>query len=289
MRVLAVGGATLDIINSVAAYPKEDDELRATGQQQCRGGNATNTLVVLSQLGHQCSWAGTLGDDEASRYIMRDLRHYGVDTKWTTLQPGGITPTSYVITSQATGSRTIVHYRDLPEYQLEAFENIDLNNYDWIHFEGREVAAYEAMLRHARYSSHSATISLEIEKPRRGIERLVPLADVVILAKAYASSRGYQCAQDLFDSIRSRSATAVFFATWGEDGAWLQTAEGTILHEPAYRPLQVIDTLGAGDVFNAGVIDGLLAGSGPAEALRKGVRLAGEKCGRRGIINPAIK
>ncbi|MFC1363461.1 MAG: ketohexokinase, partial [gamma proteobacterium symbiont of Ctena orbiculata] len=29
MRVLAVGGATLDIVNSVAAYPEEDDELRA--------------------------------------------------------------------------------------------------------------------------------------------------------------------------------------------------------------------------------------------------------------------
>jgi ketohexokinase len=283
MRVLAVGGATLDIINSVAAYPKEDDELRASTQQQCRGGNATNTLVVLSQLGHRCSWAGTLGDDEASRIILRDLQHNGVDTQWSTLQPGGITPTSCIITSEATGSRTIVHYRDLPEYQVEAFEKIDLNRYDWIHFEGREVSAYEAMLRHARHSPHSAAISLEIEKPRPGIERLVPLADVVILAKAYASSRGYQCAQDLFDAVRSCSDTAMLFATWGEDGAWLQTADGVTLHEPACRPSQVVDTLGAGDVFNAGVIDGLLTDSDPALALRNGVRLAGEKCGHRGL------
>lgn len=283
MRVLAVGGATLDIINSVAVYPKEDDELRATAQQQCRGGNATNTLVVLSQLGHHCSWAGTLGDDEASRIILRDLQRNGVDTQCATIQPGGITPTSYIITSQATGSRTIVHYRDLPEYQVEAFEKIDLNQYDWIHFEGREVSAYDAMLRHARHSQHSATISLEIEKPRSGIERLAPLADIVIFAKAYASARGYECAQDLFDSIRSRSNTAILFAAWGEDGAWLQTADGKMLHEPAYRPSQVIDTLGAGDVFNAGVIDGMLTGSDPAAALCKAVHLAGEKCGRRGV------
>jgi ketohexokinase len=214
---------------------------------------------------------------------MRDLQRNGVDVTWARLHLGGITPTSYIIISQATGSRTIVHYRDLPEYQLEAFEKIDLNNYDWIHFEGREVSAYETMLRHAWQSPHSATISLEIEKPRSGIETLAPLADVVFIAKAYATSRGYKCAQDLFDSIRFHSDCALLFAPWGEDGAWLRTADGGIQHEPAYRPPKVIDTLGAGDVFNAGVIDGLLAGSEPAVALRNGVRLAGEKCGRWGI------
>ncbi|MEW8046344.1 MAG: PfkB family carbohydrate kinase, partial [Candidatus Thiodiazotropha sp.] len=124
MRVLAVGGATLDIINRVAAFPDEDDELRAAAQRQCRGGNATNTLVVLTQLGHHCSWAGTLGDDAASRFIMRDLQQCGVDTEWATIQPGGVTPTSHIIASQATGSRTIIHYRDLPEYRIEAFEKI---------------------------------------------------------------------------------------------------------------------------------------------------------------------
>ncbi|MEW7994891.1 MAG: ketohexokinase [gamma proteobacterium symbiont of Clathrolucina costata] len=283
MRVLAVGGATLDIINRVAAFPDEDDELRAAAQRQCRGGNATNTLVVLTQLGHHCSWAGTLGDDAASRVIMSDLQQYGVDTEWVTIQPGGVTPTSHIITSQATGSRTIIHYRDLPEYRIEAFEKIDLNNYDWIHFEGREVPAYEAMLRHARLTPHSATISLEIEKPREGIERLAAMADIVILAKAYASSQGFERAQDLFDSIRSRAESAMLFATWGVEGAWLQTVAGDTLHVPAYHPPEVIDTLGAGDVFNAGVIDGLLAASDPAAVLRNAVRLAGEKCGRRGL------
>lgn len=283
MQVLAVGGATLDIINSVPVYPGEDDELRAVSQQQCRGGNATNTLVVLSQLGHQCSWAGMLGDDTASRSILRDLQQHGVDTQWARTQPGGITPTSYIISSQATGSRTIVHYRDLPEYWIEAFEKVDLANFDWIHFEGREVSAYESMLRHARLTAQTATLSLEIEKPRTGIERLMPLADVVIIAKAYASSYGYENASQLFDAIRPSSGSAMLFATWGRDGAWLQTVDGNTLHIPAYQPTMVVDTLGAGDVFNAGVIDGLQAGIEPAEVLRKAVRLAGEKCGRRGL------
>ncbi|PVV06743.1 MAG: hypothetical protein B6D77_15175 [gamma proteobacterium symbiont of Ctena orbiculata] len=283
MQVLAVGGATLDIINSVPVYPSEDDELRATSHQECRGGNATNTLVVLSQLGHQCSWAGVLGDDTASRLILRDLQQQGVDTQWARIQPEGFTPTSYILSSLATGSRTIVHYRDLPEYGIEAFEQIDLANYAWIHFEGREVAVYEPMLRHARLAAPSATLSLEIEKPRTDIERLIPLADVVIIAKAYASSHGYQNALDLFEAIGTSPGSAMLFATWGEDGAWLQTVDGHTLYMPAYRPGRVVDTLGAGDVFNAGVIDGLQAGLEPTEVLGRAVRLAGEKCGRRGL------
>jgi ketohexokinase len=283
MRVLAVGGATLDIINSVPAYPKEDDELRATAQQQCRGGNATNTLVVLSQLGHQCSWAGMLGDDAASLLVMDDLRRYGIDTRWVTVQSDGLTPTSYIISSQATGSRTIVHYRDLPEYQFEAFSRIDLTEYDWIHFEGRDVAAYGAMLKHARQAQHTATLSLEIEKPRSGIEGLVPLADVVIFAKAYATSRGYGHARALLKAIRPGAQSAILFATWGEDGAWMQTADDEPRHVPAYPPAQVVDTLSAGDVFNAGVIDGLLLGKDPAVVLSDAARLAGKKCAHRGL------
>ena len=57
-HVLAVGVATLDIINEVESYPPEDGEVRALAQAIRRGGNASNTLVVLSQLGHSCEWAG---------------------------------------------------------------------------------------------------------------------------------------------------------------------------------------------------------------------------------------
>ncbi|MEJ2611053.1 MAG: hypothetical protein P8179_13455 [Candidatus Thiodiazotropha sp.] len=63
MRVLAIGVATLDIINRVAMYPEEDQELRASEQAIRRGGNACNTLTVLSRLGHKSYWAGMLADD----------------------------------------------------------------------------------------------------------------------------------------------------------------------------------------------------------------------------------
>ncbi|MCU7859354.1 MAG: ketohexokinase, partial [Candidatus Thiodiazotropha sp. (ex Lucinoma kastoroae)] len=59
--------------------------------------------------------------------------------------------------------------------------------------------------------------------------------------------------------------------------------DGMSVHQPAYQLPVVVDTLGAGDVFNAGVIDGLMAGLEPAEVLAAAVRLAGEKCTRQGL------
>ncbi|WP_217161034.1 PfkB family carbohydrate kinase [Thiocystis violascens] len=56
-----------------------------------------------------------------------------------------------------------------------------------------------------------------------------------------------------------------------------------LLHCTQPRPERVVDTLGAGDCFNAGVIDGLLRGLPPGEAVARAVRLAGYKCGRYGL------
>ena len=62
-RILGVGVATVDIINSLDQYPLEDQKLRINSRSIKRGGNAANSLVILSQLGHQCAFAGTLATD----------------------------------------------------------------------------------------------------------------------------------------------------------------------------------------------------------------------------------
>ncbi len=44
------------------------------------------------------------------------------------------------------------------------------------------------------------------------------------------------------------------------------------------------DSLGAGDVFNAGIIDALLRKSSPEQSLHHAVRLAAAKCTRPGLV-----
>jgi ketohexokinase len=283
MQILATGVATLDIINQVECYPSEDDEVRAQAQTIRLGGNAANTLAVLSQFGHSCSWAGSLADDADSQTILGELERFRIRTSASCCHPGGKSPTSYVVLSRRTASRTIVHYRNLPEYRARDFAAIDCSDYDWIHFEGRNVAETRMMLERLRTYPDLCPISLEVEKPRDGIEELWTFPGVLLFSKVFANSRGWENPEDLFREIRKYNETAWLFCAWGADGAWMQTPEGEILQQQAFVPSLVVDTLGAGDVFNAGVIHGMLKGLPAPGVIRLAVELAGKKCAQWGL------
>jgi len=139
MNILGIGIATLDIVNTVDGYPREDSKVR-------RGGNVTNTLVVLSQLGHRCSWGGVLAKEPDTAYILRDLERHHIDYRYCRQVEDGTAPTSYILLNRRNGSRTIIHYRDLPEFTHREFRRIDLSPFHWIHFEGRDVAHTRKML-----------------------------------------------------------------------------------------------------------------------------------------------
>ncbi len=240
-------------------------------------------LVVLSQLGHQCSWAGTLADDLDSQFILNDLKSYGIETQACHQYTKRKIPTSYVTLSQSNGSRTIVHYRDLPEYLTSDFERIDTAQFDWIHFEGRNVTETGQMLQHLKQQDPQRPTSLEVEKNRDGMDSLFAFPDVILFSKTFSVARGYGDPASLFSAIRPYNKQALFVCAWGDRGAWLQEPEGRVVHATAYSPPQIIDTLGAGDVFNAGMINGLSRGHAAEEALVDAVHLAGAKCGRVGL------
>jgi ketohexokinase len=65
MRVVAVGLACIDIVLFVDVYPEEDSEVRVPATRKCRGGNATNSLLVAAQLGAKTAWVGRSTDPAA--------------------------------------------------------------------------------------------------------------------------------------------------------------------------------------------------------------------------------
>jgi ketohexokinase len=282
-RILGIGIATLDIINTVETYPPEDSEVRAIEQHIRRGGNCTNTLVVLAQLGHTCSWAGVLPPWADAVRIEEDLHRHGVDTSRCHRVTQGTVPTSYVTLSRRNGSRSIVHYRDLPEYPFEAFSNLDLSPFDWLHFEGRNVDETRRMLLWARERRPEMPRSVEIEKPRPGIEALFPLADVLLFSRTFARAEGFESPGALFDSVIPRSRGATLICAWGDRGAAAVSAEGGRCESPAFPPPRIVDTLAAGDVFNAAVIHAMLRDLPLPEVLICACQLAGRKCGQQGL------
>jgi ketohexokinase len=282
-RILAVGIATLDIINTVASFPAEDDEVRAISQHKTRGGNATNTLTVLSQLGHDCSWAGVLVNEPDAASIEQALAKHHIDTQYCQRLSTGKMPTSYITLNQASGSRTIVHHRDCPEYDFASFSHIDLSQFDWVHFEGRNCEQTQQMLHHLNSFFPTVPYSIEIEKPREDIELLFDSkAQLMMFSRAYAISQGYENAADFLQNLPVEIQQAT--CSWGEQGCWYKESN-TIAHQAAAQISHVVDTLAAGDTFNAGLIDGLVHGRVLADAVAAANQLAGKKCAQQGLEN----
>ena len=282
--MLGVGIAVLDLVNEVAVYPAEDNEVRALAMRRVRGGNVTNSLAVLSRLGHPCRWVGTLGDDAAAELILADLADRGIETRDAVRVPGGTTPTSSILLSRANGSRTIVHFRDLPELTAEDFGRASLDGLAWVHFEGRNPQETARMIRHVREEARDVPISVELEKHRPGIEALLHGPQLILASRAFARAGGFEDPGDFLEDLLLRSDARLGVVAWGAEGAAFIARGGHVQRVPAYVPTRVVDTLGAGDVFNAGVIHGLLQGLPDGEAVVQAVKLAGLKCGHPGLV-----
>jgi ketohexokinase len=281
-HILAIGTATLDLIFTLSRYPDEDTELRARGLRTSPGGNAANTLVVLSQLGHACAFGGVLTDGSEAAPIIEHLARHRIDLT-ACRRVRGRPPTSCVLLSLEGGTRTIVHYRDLPEYSDDEFRRIDLTPFDWVHFEGRDASETTRMVRRVRDTSPGLPCSVEVEKPRPGIEAVFADATLLIFSRVYAGHCESDTPHSFLLRMREQAPQADLILTWGKEGAYGLDRRGAIHHSPAYPLIEVKDTLGAGDTFNAGLIDAYLKGLGLAEALSYACRLAGIKCGQIGF------
>ncbi|XP_035666770.1 ketohexokinase-like isoform X3 [Branchiostoma floridae] len=178
---------------------------------------------------------------------------------------------------------------DLPELTFSQFQQLDLNWYKWIHFEGRNMTEVSQMVNAVQEFNHSASmedriiISGECEKAKYQPEYFISTVDVLFVAKEYAQHHGFTTAKAAVHGFHSRvkkSATVV--CAWGEAGADAMGPDGVHHHTDAYSPGQVVDTLGAGDTFNGAIIAAMCRSLPLDEVLKFGCRVAGRKCGQFG-------
>ncbi|KAJ3102685.1 hypothetical protein HDU97_000382 [Phlyctochytrium planicorne] len=135
------------------------------------------------------------------------------------------------------------------------------------------------------------TISVEFEKMNRpGLEELIPLADVLFFSKLYAEGMGFPGAPTGFlDNVRRQCRNgAILYVTWGEHGGFGLINDSTrparTFHVPAPSISSVVDTIGAGDTFAAGIIYAMGARGCDAEtAAAWACKLATAKCAQVGF------
>lgn len=280
-QILGIGNLVLDIVLHLKDYPQEDSEQRAQRRIYQAGGNTANLLYVLSQLGHDTSLVSTVATDDSAKQLTKILEERKIQTEHFKRHIQGSTPTSYIWLTN--GKRTISHHRDLPEVDFEHFAKIEIEAYDWLHFEGRNLDHLPGMLNIAKTFLTTQPISLEVEKPHAGIEALFPQANLIMFSQPFAEAKGYENPEDFLQAMHQLAPQAQLSLTWGDQGAWYLDASGKIGHQPAVKLNRVIDTLGAGDTYNAALIHNLIEGAPLPKAIEAATQLAAKKCQQLGF------
>lgn len=297
-KILVVGLACCDIISIVSEYPEEDSDQRVLDYYWQRGGNAANTSCVLSLIGARSEFLGTFADDREAEFLKETLQRYKVNTENCVTCTNGLkSPTSIVITNKQNGSRTILHHgKNWQEYTFEDFKKLDLTQYKWIHFEGRP-SCNEIKLMLLWIEEFNKTMdkglkihtSLEIEKTNRlGLEELFIYPDTVFVSKDFVKSRGYTTKEEAVEKLIGKCKKgAEIVCPWGEEGAVAMTEDRILHSSPAFPPElsagEMMETLAAGDTFNAAFILSRSKGQRLSEAITFGCKVAGAKCGMKGI------
>ncbi|CAM4648571.1 hypothetical protein PO909_011476 [Leuciscus waleckii] len=289
-KILSIGLVCLDIINVVDKYPEEDTDTRCLSQRWQRGGNASNTCTVLSLLGAPCAFMGALAPGPVADFIVGDFARRGVDISGVAWQQWGETPCACCVVCPTNGSRTVVlSDTNLPDVSVEDFSKVDLSQYKWVHWEGRNADEQVKMIERVReYNSkqeekNRITISVEIEKTREPLYQLFPLGDLVFVSKDVAQHFGFDSASAALKGFSGRLRKgATLICAWAEKGADAIGPDGVVIHSDAFPPEKLVDTLGAGDTFNASVMYSLSNGGSLQDALTFGCQIAGKKCGVHG-------
>ena len=252
--LVGVGLNATDTVIPLSKYPPRGSKIEYRNATVLPGGQVASTVVACQQWGLRTRYVGKLGDDEAARLHREAFLQAGVEMKLITVA-GGASPQSLILVDEE-GERTVLCRRDdRLILQPGELEREWIVNARVLHLDGYDTAAATVASRWARDAGIPVIADLDEIYP--GVEELLANIDYLI------ASRDFPCRlmaeTDLEEALRRmqrRYGCLLTAATLGEDGvlAW----NGKRLHHtPAYH-VPVVDTTGAGDIFHAGFIYGLL-------------------------------
>jgi fructokinase len=309
-RITCLGEALVDFL------PIED-EGHTVGFRMHAGGSLLNVAVAAARLGQPVALAGKLGTDFFGRYLRTYLEREGVDLRWLS---GADAPSALAFVALESGEPTFAFYGDgaadtrlrigeLPDALFDETAILHVGSISLL-----RGTTPEAVLAACQRLAGRALLSLDpnlrptlVAEPatyRALLGSLLGLVDVVKVSAAdiawLAPGRGIEnAAGELL-----AAGPELVVVTCGADGVLAMRSArerggpAAVCRAPAY-PVDVVDTVGAGDAFDAGLLTWLaergitsrkalrgLAPDGLTAALRFAAAVAALNCTRAGADPP---
>lgn len=281
--VVGVGQNTIDHLCVTDAFPVPDSEQRLRAYEVQPGGTVATALVALARWGAQTKYIGVFGDDAGARRARASLEDSGVDCARAVERAGAANPMAIVLVDARNGTRTRLTHSG-PRLTLEEVEVPleEIATARALLVDGSDGAAAIAALSAARAAAVPTIADLETSFP--DMEPFLTLIDVLIVPRAFALEYTRCDSPEAALAVLARRGHGVVAISLGADGALASVGE-ECLRVPGLE-VAAVDPTGAGAVFRAAFVWGMLDGLSVDATLRLANAAAALQCTRLGARRP---
>ncbi|MFV0644039.1 MAG: adenosine kinase [Sphingomonadaceae bacterium] len=254
--------------------------------REVSGGSAANTLAGLSALGSQCAFIGQVADDQLGEVFAHDIRAVGID--FDTAPRAGDPPTARcLIFVTPDAQRTMNTFLGASQFlPPEAIDHDAIASASILYLEGYlwdpEIAraamrsAIEAARKAGRKVAFTLSDAFVIARYGDDFRALIDDGLIDILFANHVELAALTGEDDLEAGLAALAPKVpVLVVTRSADGA--VAISGNDRAQIAAEPVdEVVDTTGAGDLFAAGFLHGMVQGDDLSRCLRMGAIAAAE-------------
>lgn len=294
-KAIVVGDACLDVSFKLEDYLTNDE--KEMPYSTSVGGTSAGTIVPLSKLGIETAFLGTLGDDFAGRFLLNGLEDLGIDTTLVKVKKELNTVNVFGLIDEK-GERHLWGFprvnTSTSDISITKEDKEKITTASWIHGSGMSLLyggnilenlpkifelAYKANIPTSfDLNTRVSDISLLNPQAVEAIKKILPYTNYLFGSAKDELVSFYPC-DDYKVSARSFvSDKRVVIARMAEEGTLvINNKEERIVN--SYK-IDVVNSTGAGDTFNAGFIASKLNGLDDFEACQYASACAAYKISR---------
>jgi sulfofructose kinase len=255
--VIGIGINATDTIIRLPHFPASDSKIELISSEIKAGGQVASALVACQRWGLRTRYVGKIGDDAAGEFQAREMSREGVEAHWIRAA-NSLSQSSYILVDNRSGERTVLWKRD-PRI---AIRSSDLRR-QWLNgcrallVDGHDTAASTRAARWAR--EQRTPVIADLDNLYRGVKGLLRYVDFPVTSRDFPERlTGEPALLKSLPKIHQEFKCRLTTATLGSLGAlaW----NGRQFFSIRGFKIHALDTTGAGDVFHAGFIYGLLQG-----------------------------
>ncbi len=264
-KILCMGRIYCDLIfTGLPAMPVLGQETYAESLKMHAGGGCYITAAYLSALGNKVAITAMLPADPFRETVLDEIRQMDLDDRYCEPAPMGQDP-QITVAMIGNNERAFLTRRASAALPANTGPSFALPGLRHLHIgELTTLIEHPDLIEKARAAN--LTISLDCGWDEAAFCH-PDLADLISAVDVFMPNSAE--AERLSQNSVSLTCAAQTVIKRGAEGAELHIA-GQRYFEPAHSEVQVIDTTGAGDAFNAGFLTAWLQDKGPEDCLAAG-------------------